>query len=187
MKKLHLLATMLSTALSACSFGDIIKLKSGVTGQVDPDTCSICFFDKKLKTEDIKEVIEYCKENSVTWLALENCGIDDDGATLIGKFLRENLTLEGLDLSDNCNITDEGAKVLSCDLEKNKKLQSLYLDNCSIGNRGVVLFWNALLVNDALEKLSLKNNRGINRESLKKHFNIDPDNVLELLKITLEI
>jgi len=67
-------------------------------------------------------------------LNLAGNGLGDGGCELIGSMLRDNDSMETLDLSDN-GVTCEGARHL-CRLERHRKLKYLYLSNNDIGSEG---------------------------------------------------
>lgn len=76
---------------------------------------------------------------------------------LLGRLLRNNLTLGILDLCNN-SIGDFGAQTIASALETNFTLTKLYLENNQIGSVGGKALGNALRINTTLIELSLQFN-----------------------------
>ena len=72
--------------------------------------------------------------------------------------LTVNALLEMLDLHYN-EILDAGATHLAQALQRNRKLASLDLSPCCIGNRGIESVSDAIMTNSSLQELYLNNNQ----------------------------
>ena len=90
--------------------------------------------------------------------------IDDDGVDALVGAIITNSRLSVLDLSSNPNITSRGCQSLAALLElPNFNLEQLYLIANNIGDKGALIFANAMASNRKLMTLSLSNN-GITAE-----------------------
>ena len=93
----------------------------------------------------------------ITKLVLsENC-ITDRGATALAEMLKENRTLQQLDVSRN-SIGDEGATALVEVLKANRTLQQLDIRINSVGIGGATALAEMLKENKTLQYLDISNN-----------------------------
>ena len=89
-------------------------------------------------------------------LTLREAGCGNEGAKAVASILKENSTIEVVDLSENYIIGVEGAKVIAEALKQNASLQKLYLSSNSIGAEGAKAIAEALKENRSLQKLNLQ-------------------------------
>lgn len=94
--------------------------------------------------------------NSVKYLMIQSCEIDQYFCHLFGNFIKNNSTLEVVILN-NINTNDEDIYGLSQGLEHNSTLKRFFL-NGKIGDDGVEVFADMLKGNLTLECLGLGNN-----------------------------
>ena len=81
-------------------------------------------------------------------------GLGERGAEAIGEVLKENKTLQFLDLSSN--RIEKGTESLAQGLMHNQTLRSLQLNGNPIGDRGVMLLIDAVGENNSLRDLGLQ-------------------------------
>lgn len=154
------------------------------------DNCFISQLDvseNRIGTKGAESFGEMLNENfSLRNLRLENCGLHerdlgkllqgdrihlsalnlkgnelgDEGAVVLGTFIRCNSSLEVLDLSWNA-IHLRGAAALAKGLKVNRSLLSLCVSRNSISNEGASEIGEALALNKSLEVLDV-NNCGFN-------------------------
>ncbi|XP_066094174.1 leucine-rich repeat-containing protein 45 isoform X1 [Saccopteryx bilineata] len=100
------------------------------------------------------------KETQLTELILSDCMLSEEGATLLLQGLCTNTVLRFLDLKGN-NLQATGAKTLGKLLRQNKSIQSLTLEWNNLGTweDAFATFCRALVGNDALRQLDLRNNQ----------------------------
>jgi hypothetical protein len=70
--------------------------------------------------------------------------------------LKQNNTLEGLDLSSN-NIGPEGAIAIADSLLSNDSMKTASVTGNQIGNDGTACFAHILMINTAIESLLIRN------------------------------
>lgn len=150
------------------------------------DNCFISQLDvseNRLETKGVESFGEMLNENNSLWnLALENCGLHerdlhkllqgdrielrvlnlkgnelgDEGAIVVGSFIRSNSSLEVLDLSWNV-IRLRGVAALAKGLKANRALRTLCLSRNSISNEGAAEIGEALAINKFLQILDVSN------------------------------
>ena len=150
------------------------------------DNCFISQLDvseNRLGTKGIESFGEMLNENNSLWsLGLENCGLHerdlhkllqgdriglrvvnlkgnelgDEGAIVVGSFIRSNSSLEVLDLSWNA-IHLKGTAALAKGLKANRALRNLSLSRNSISNEGAAEIGEALAINKSLQILDVSN------------------------------
>ncbi|XP_066237683.1 leucine-rich repeat-containing protein 45 isoform X3 [Saccopteryx leptura] len=100
------------------------------------------------------------KETLLTELILSDCMLSEEGVTLLLQGLCTNTVLRFLDLKGN-NLQATGAKTLGKLLRQNKSIQSLTLEWNNLGTweDAFATFCRALVGNDALRQLDLRNNQ----------------------------
>ncbi|KAJ3077306.1 hypothetical protein HDU98_004268 [Podochytrium sp. JEL0797] len=152
---------------------------------------------------DAKALTALCtvlsKDVLISSLCLSDTFLGDDGAILLSGCLKKNTTITHLDLRGN-NIRSDGAIALSQMLKMNGTLKGLMLEwNClGIWETGVKALADALLVNDALEILDLRNCKlspqGVNmlslglkqNKALRKLGNEIPEDLLRAIEACVE-
>ena len=97
------------------------------------------------------------QNSTLNGLNLSNNSISNAGAVALGQALCCNSTLEELHLSNN-SISDAGAVALGQALHHNSTLMELVLSNNSISNTGVVAIAEALHHNSTLKYIYFSNN-----------------------------
>ncbi len=104
----------------------------------------------------------------VVELELSACSVEitEDNGPVLREMLQRNSTLEVLDLSINCKVSDNGAFFIAQGLKQNVSLRVLCLDYCGIGDEGVESLSEALVENDSLQELWLRDNDGISERGL---------------------
>ena len=93
----------------------------------------------------------------ITTLVMFQNSITDRGATTLAEMLKENMTLQQLDISNN-SIGIGGATALAEMLKENRTLQQLYISNNSIGVGGATALAEMLKENRTLQQLDISNN-----------------------------
>ncbi|KAJ3197109.1 Leucine-rich repeat-containing protein 45, partial [Entophlyctis luteolus] len=98
------------------------------------------------------------EDASITSVALSDMFLGDDGTVILCGSLKKNGTVTHLNLRGN-NIRSDGAIAIAQMLKVNTSLKSLVLEwNClGIWECGIKALADALLVNDSLEDLDLRN------------------------------
>ena len=91
---------------------------------------------------------------SMTELVLNSNGFGDRGATALAEVLKENRTLQQLNVGYN-SIGQGGATALAEMLKENSSLKHLNLDDDSIGGKGTAILVESLKYNTTLKKLWL--------------------------------
>ena len=113
---------------------------------------------------------------SVEYLSLKCCGIEDSFLSHLCLPLAENRTLLSLDLSCN-SVGDRGAEHLATALRLNRTLLSLSLANNRVGNEGanavaqVHVYCSALHLIDLLQFNVVMKSKLLQSVSLYFHYN----------------
>ena len=101
------------------------------------------------------EIAELLKENSsLEILDMRGNAIGDDGVTALGRALEVNSTLRSLELASS-NSSSIGISALANSLKVNSALRVLVLDSNEIDDAGIRELGNALRVNSTITKLSI--------------------------------
>ena len=79
------------------------------------------------------------KNTNLLSLELSNCGLDTAGMKCVAKFLQKNKSLATLDLSGNKFEDVRATKSLSASMKKHKELSFVNLTNCNIGENAKLL------------------------------------------------
>lgn len=124
-------------------------------------------------------------ECSLKILYLNKINLGDKGIALLANALKENDTLECLEIANN-NITHVGAQSLELALEDNNTLQKVNMAHNNIGNEGVGCIATALIGNRSLNVLDLSHNNIGNEgaEAMAESLSIRGNNTLRELKLT---
>ncbi|XP_061232848.1 leucine-rich repeat-containing protein 45 isoform X2 [Neopsephotus bourkii] len=95
-----------------------------------------------------------------TEVALGDCGLSEEGVTLLLRGLCSNTTVKLLDLKGN-NLRTMGAEALGKLLRQNKSIRSLILEwnSLGIGEEGFSCFCQGLGANGFLQRLDLRSNQ----------------------------
>ena len=93
----------------------------------------------------------------ITKLVLSRNNITDRGAATLAEMLKENRTLQQLNISDN-SIGGEGATALAETLKENRTLRQLEVTNNSIGDEGATTLAEMLKENKTLQQLNISGN-----------------------------
>ena len=110
------------------------------------------FFSECLKEDNTLQELDL---SWYYWKA--NHKITSEEATMIGKAIKVNKTLQKLDISNN-NISDDGAAAISDGLTCNISIQELNMSNNNIIDEGAKMIGEAIKVNKTLQKLDISNN-----------------------------
>ena len=123
-------------------------------------------YRKRLDHQDTSVLCQALQGNSfVTCLDLGYNVIGDEGAKLIGNFLKDpKVFLKKLVLSYN-DIGHDGCQDIAVGLQMNETLRSLALDGNKVGRAGGLAIAGALQVNYTLEELDM-NNTDMNNQAL---------------------
>ena len=97
------------------------------------------------------------KDGEITELSLSNYFILETSPEIIEEILVANSKLEILYI-DSCSINNKGADAIARGLVKNTKLTTLNLSNNKIGDAGAIALAEALKTNTTLTTLILDNN-----------------------------
>jgi hypothetical protein len=124
-------------------------------------------------------------ECSLKILYLNKINLGDSGISVLANALKENDTLECLEIADN-NISHVGAQSLELALEDNNTLQKVSLNQNNIGNEGARCIGSALISNKSLNVLDLSHNNIGNEgaEAMAESLSISCNNILRELKLT---
>ena len=124
-------------------------------------------------------------ECSLKILYLNKINLGDSGISVLANALKENDTLECLEIADN-NISHVGAQSLELALEDNNTLQKVSLAQNNIGNEGARCIGSALISNKSLNVLDLSHNNIGNEgaEAMAESLSISCNNILRELKLT---
>ena len=118
-----------------------------------------CLHSLNLSTSQIpKDILAPLFRLSLTKLWLKNCEVDEEGAKEISSALCNNANLKELNLSGNYNVHDVGASALASALRDNMSLETVILESCGIGSRGIANIAQALCRNNVLKKLDISDN-----------------------------
>ena len=117
----------------------------------------LTFWSCDLDDHAVEQLSAGLKENtSLNGLDVSsNPRITDTGAKNLAIMLTENSTLNELCLSYNQAITDTGAVSLSAMIRENKSLRRLHLEGTSVGEKGAEALMESLLCNETLHELWL--------------------------------
>ena len=125
--------------------------------------------NNNLSLSDGKLAIAIAKNTTIKELDLSHNNISPKGVKLLADALKENNTLEDLDLNSNTRIMDEGVKCLAKMLVVNKSLQRIDLSSCYIakseqGSEGI----KAAVIKEETGMRSIDMNNGIKDECAEK-------------------
>ena len=110
-------------------------------------------------SEGAKEIAAaLCQNSTLETLSLKSCGISKKGAERFATTLSQNTTLRGLRLCGNVDIGDDGVELISRGLRENTSLQTLDLSSCGVGDEGCAQIAEALVGNTTLTHLALQKN-----------------------------
>ncbi len=84
--------------------------------------------------------------------------ITEENGPVLREMLQKNSTLEDLHLYRNPQLYDTGAAFIAEGLKQNSSLRVLDLGDCGIGDQGVRLLGDALVVTHSLKELKLRGN-----------------------------
>ena len=113
--------------------------------------------DSHLSMANVNSLASVLRDQSkcaLTWLVLEDCHINGQGASELVAALYKNSTLKRLILDHN-PISVEGASSISDMLQHNTSLKDLHLHDDSVGEEGVHQLINGLKHNQTLRQLVL--------------------------------
>ena len=111
-----------------------------------------------IATEGATALVEMLKENrTLQQLDVRDNSIGQGGATALAEMLKENRTLQQLDVSDNY-IGQGGATALAEMLKENRTLQQLDVRYNSIGQGGATALAEMLKENRTLQQLDVSDN-----------------------------
>ena len=118
----------------------------------------LAMYSNNITDRGVATLVEVLKENRT--LQLLNIGrnsIGKGGATTLAEMLKENRTLQQLNVSSN-SIGDGGAIAIAEMLKENRTLQQLEVSGNSIGNEGATALAEMLKENRILQQLNVRNN-----------------------------
>ena len=96
-------------------------------------------------------------QNRVEELSMVFKGLDDDKASAVAAYLKDNESVRVLSLHRN-DIGDDGAVAIADALIYNRHLQKLFLNYNNIGERGLSALARALTQNESLSLICLTHN-----------------------------
>ena len=118
----------------------------------------LVMFKNSITDRGATTLAEMLKENTtLQQLNISNNSIGDGGATALAEILKENTTLQQLNISNN-SIGFGGATALAEILKENRTLQQLCISNNSIGVGGATALTEMLKENRTLQQLYIRNN-----------------------------
>jgi hypothetical protein len=124
----------------------------------DNKLTEIEFIDTKLEDYIIKGISEALgKCSTLTYLAFNNCSINDASAAYLAKVLETNTSIQELNLSNN-RITGSGGAILAQSLKVNKTLAHLRLGGNVIDDEGARAFADLAESGSKLKYLMLDDN-----------------------------
>jgi Ran GTPase-activating protein (RanGAP) involved in mRNA processing and transport len=115
-----------------------------------------------LQSHQCRAVFESLQGNSCLRelnLSRNDIYLDADCATTLNDLL-DSTTLQVLNLSLNRGVTIEGIELLARGLQANSSLREMDLQDCDIGNAGLLKLGEALVENSTLEILRLGDDEG---------------------------
>ena len=98
-----------------------------------------------------------CVVQNITNLSLKAIELGDGGTATLAKVLKENRSLQQLDISQN-SIGQKGATTLAEVLKKNRTLKLMDVSHNSIGQEGAIALAEVLKENKVLQKLDISTN-----------------------------
>ena len=127
-------------------------------GVKDLNITKLILFRNAIATEGATALAEMLKENrTLQQLDVSGNSIGQGGATALAEMLKENRTLQQLDVSGN-SIGQGGATALAEMLKENRTLQQLDVSGNSIGQGGATALAEMLKENGTLQQLDVSGN-----------------------------
>ena len=122
---------------------------------------------------------------SLKILYLNKVNLGDKGASILANALKENHTLECLEIANN-DISHVGAQCLELALEDNNTLQKISLAHNNICDEGAGCIFSAMINNKSLNVLDLSHNNIGNEgaKAMAESLSISGNNTLRELKLT---
>ena len=110
-------------------------------------------------SEGAKEIATaLCQNSTLETLSLKSCSIGKTGAERFATTLSQNTTLRSFRLCGNVDMGDDSVELLSRGLKENTSLQTLDLSSCGVGDEGCAHIAEALVGNTTLTHLALQKN-----------------------------
>ena len=128
------------------------------TGITDVRISKLVMFHNDITDRGVTALVEMLKENrTLQQLDISGNSIGGGGATALAGMLKENRTLQQLDVSGN-SIGGGGATALAGMLKENRTLQQLDVSGNSIGSGGATTLAEKLKENRTLQQLDVSEN-----------------------------
>ena len=156
-----------------CSIDNISEESGSALAKMLSENCTLTtfsLFQNSIGEDGLTYICKGLSRNTaLIELNLSACSVsisEANGPPLISA-LRNNRTLEVLNLSDNSELSDSGCDYITTALKDNASLRVLQLNNCNLTNRGVENLCVGIN-NTYIEELYLHGNRRLHTAGVRK-------------------